>query len=304
MPGPDGQVHRGWRRQTRWALESSWGELPAEPEWLSVPIQDGAMGLATTVLPYEAPGLYGGLKRTVLLREGLAAAGRVVTLAWPQVTEYLLDAALARVADPESADYQDLSSYSVDFYTPSDPRRFSGAVVEELELRAEPRAAAFALTLRAWKEESNAGLSANDFDYAALSPAPFRLRGAQVSINTVAVADVEAFTLTVRSDVREGPSAGGLPAFLIAGRRTVRLDLAKLDASSVFGDALRDGTTLSFAASFSHPEGHTLTLSAPALHAAQSEELAPPERVARVRPRLVAATDGAGCDVSYEVFLS
>jgi len=304
MSGPDGQVHRGWRRHMRWALESSWGVLPGEPDWRSVPIRDGVMDLAAAAALFAPETAYGGYRRSVLLPELVEVAGPVETLAWPEVTEYLLDAALARNANPASDDYQELPSYSVDFYAPPDPRRCSGCVVESLALRAEPDAVALRLHLRAGSQAANGSLSAEDFDYSGLSPVPFRLRGAEVTLEGEGAADVEAFTLTVRNEVAAGPNVGGAVAWLAAAGRTVRLALTKLHAFDLFNDAVRDGTPLSFAATFSHPEGHEMSLSLPVLYAASSAEKAPPERLARTGPVLEAAVDESGDDLTYSVTLA
>ena len=100
-----------------------------------------------------------------------------------------------------------------------------------------------------------------------------------------------------------GPNAGGRVAYLIAGTRSVRLELTKLDNSDDFNAAIRNGATLAFAATFTHPGGHEMTLALPALHAARSEERGLPSQTIRAHPSLEAATDPAGTDVVYEVGL-
>ena len=299
----DGHIHTGWRRHMRWARESSRGVLPPGPDWRCIPIQDGVMGLKAAASLWAPHTQYGGFRRAVLLPELVRVAGAALTLAWPQVMGYLLDAAVARVSDPASPDYQDLPTYSVDFFTPADARRCRGVVVERLRLVADPAAVALALDLRAWKEEANEELTADDFDYEGLSPVPFRLLGAQVSLDGKAVADVETFTLSVRNELSDGPNAGGAAAWLIAARRSVRLELTKLDATDLFNAAVREGVVLSFSAAFGHPEGHELTLSAPVLCAVCSDEDAPPQGIARTRAVLEARTDAEGRDVTYALTL-
>ena len=304
MAGPGGQVHRGWRRHMRWAREASWGQLPPLPAWISVPIQSGRMGLGTAADLFQPDTAFKGWKRNALLRERQVVTGRVEVAAWPEVTGLLLDAALERDSSPAAASYQDLFSYAIDFFTPPDGRRYLGVMVDRLQIGAAEGEVLLRLWLRAWKEEANASLQETDFSYANITPAPFRLRDAAITFAGGAVTDVEAFTIAVDNDLQPGPNAAGRDAFLTACSRTVSLELTKLHNSDALNDAIRDGGSLSFAATFTHPAGHQLMLQTPVLYAARNSEPADPMHAARSRALLEAVTDGAGNDLIYQLDLA
>jgi len=234
----------------------------------------------------------------VLLPELQDVAGRIEVLAWPEATGYLLDGALERDAN------HDVQSYCVDYFTPPDPRRCLGVVVERLLIRADRESVALLLETRAWKEQENDALAEDDFDYSALTPTPFRLRDAAITLDGSGLTDVGEFAIVVDNAVDAGPSAGGYVAFLIAGSRSVSLEVAKLDNADDFNAAIRSGATLSFAAAFTHPEGHGMTLELPRLHVERSDEDGQPSRVARSRTALQATTDESGVDLSYQVNLA
>ncbi len=301
MAGPGGQVHKGWRRHMRWARETDWGRPPDSPSWVCIPIQAGRMNLRSTASLFAPETGFGGWRRSPLLPESLEVAGRVEVLAWPEVTEYLLDAVLERDLDPASASYQDLHSYCIDYFTPPDPRRYLGAKAERLEIFTDSQGLALALWLRAWKEEPNDSLSEDQFDYAGLTPGPFRLSHAAITLNGENILDLEHFAIRVDNDLAAGPNEAGRVACLVAGSRAVRLELLKLDISDVLNDAVRAGSPLSFAAEFAHPGGDGLTLELPALYAVENAEKAPPHRVARSRAVLEATTDESGRDLIYTV---
>ena len=304
MAGPGTDAHKGWRRHVRWAQETTWGVAPLAPEWRAVPIERGVMGLkAAASLFWPATG-FGGWKRSLVLPERQETAGQVEVLARPEVTRYLLGAALDRDPDPASPRYCDLESYCVDFYTPPDPRRYLGVVVEGLQIRAEPDAVRLLLRLRAREEIENDALAEEDFDYEGLTAAPFALRRAAVTIAGEAALDVEGFTVTVDNSVRPGPNQGGYVAWLAAGQRSIALELTRLDCADDFTAAIRGGGTLSFQAEFAHPDGHQMTLALAVLHPAESPEDAPPARLARASARLEAAADESGADLDWEVSLA
>lgn len=282
----------------RWAREASWGDLPPVPDWRCIPIQSGVMGLKAEASLFWPPTSFAGWKRSVLLPELQRAAGPVEVLAWPQVVGYVLDAALERNAQG------DLHSYCVDYFTPPDPRRYRGAVVESLQIRADRTAVALLLRTRAWKEEENDALAEDDFDYLDLTSVPFRMRDARVALDGIGVTDVEEFAVTVDNEVRPGPCEAGHVAFLIGGRRCVRLEARKLNNTDDFNAAIRTGAPLSFEAEFTHPDDHRLTLELPALFAERSAEDGAPSRVASSQTLLRAATDESGHDLTYGVYVS
>ena len=299
MAGPGGQVHKGWRRHMRWARESSWGNLPPAPDWHCIPIRSGVMTLKARANLFDPSTSFTNWRRNVLLPELQEVAGQIEVLAWPEVTGYLLDAALERDAN------HDLQSYCVDYFTPPDPRRCLGVVVERLRIRADRESVALLLEARAWKEQENDVLAEDDFDYSALTPTPFRLRDAAITLDGSGLTDVGEFAIVVDNAVEAGPrSAGGYVAFLIAGLRSVSLEVAKLDNADDFNAAIRSGATMSFAAGFTHPEGHEMTLELPRLHVERSDEDGLPSRVARSRAVLQATTDESDVDLAYQVNLA
>jgi len=304
MAGPGGQMHKGWRRHMRWAREQSWRYLPSSPAWTSIPIEGDGMNLRASASLFAPSTEFTGWKRGLILPDSQQTAGPVDVLGWPELTRFLLDAALQRDLDPASACCQDLYSYTIDFFTPPDPRRYSGPKVETLEVRTTSAGLALRLWLRAWKEESNDDLSEELFDYTGLTPGPFRLRDAAISLGGTSALDVEQFAVTVDNAPALGPNEAGRPAFIIAGPRSVRLDLVKLHSSDVLNAAVREGTPLSFSAAFAHPAGHELALELPVLYAAENAESAPPRTLARSHAVLQATADESGCDLVYEVTLA
>ena len=304
MTGPGGQMHKGWRRHMRWAPEETWRCLPASPAWTCIPIEQGEMHLATSASLFSPSTSFGGWKRSPILTESQQAAGPVDVLAWPEITGYLLDAALGRDPEPASASQQDVYSYTIDFFTPPDPRRYRGVKVERLEIRTTPPGLRLRLWLRAWGEEPNGDLSEDLFDYAGLTPGPFRLRDASVGLNGAGILDLEEFGIIVDNALAAGPTMGGRPAYLIAGPRSISLELGRLHVSDLLNTAIREGAPLSFSAALAHPAGHELALELPVLYAAEINDGAPPWAVARSRAVLQAATDVSGRDLVYSVTLA
>ncbi len=294
---PEGtDIHQGARRHVRACQEATWGQCPPSPDWRCVPVfGDGYTVKAAD--PKVRPGtLVGGWKRSVHLSYLQAVAGRWTMLLYPEVAEFLLDMALKRTGD-------ELHSYCLDHYTPPDPRRHLGCMVESARLECGGRGGAvlWRMALRGKLEQENDALSEGDFDYSGLTPVPFRFQGAVVELNASPVGDVEAFTITVRNNLRLGPARGGCLAYLCAGQRAVSLELIKLNDSDVFNSAIRAGGTLSFSAVLSHPSGRKLTIELPRLYVDESTERALPCALVRSRTRLEAAVDQSGVDVSYVV---
>ena len=299
MSGPAGNWHASWERHLRVCREDAWAQLPAEPQWQSVPIAAGGWHLKAANHRFRPAALYDGYRPTVQLSRLQEVAGRFATSLWPELAELLLDMALKRPGG-------ELDSYCMDFFTPADPRRYAGVMAERLEITAGAERADLSvrLRLRAGAEAPHPTLAPEDFDYAGLSPAPFTFDGAQIWLDSEPLSDVEAFKLSVHNALSVGPSRLGSIAYLAAGPRAIELDLTKLDDSDAVNAAIREGTTLGFQMSLAHPAGHSLTLSLPVLHAESAREDAGPEGLARTTVRLTAATDGAGDDVTYAVSLT
>lgn len=299
MSGPSGDWHYGRRRHLRLCVEETWGVCPEEPDWQAVPILGDGFGLKAANPRFRPGTLYGGWKRSVQLSHFQVVRGGFVTLPWPQVAALLLDVALDR-QDGE------LPGYCMDYYTPADPRRYLGVKADGLDVVASAlgRDAEFRFTLQAAAEEPAPTLAEDDFDYSGLSPVPFLFDGAVVKVDEVEVTGVEQFTLRVRNNLAPGRNRGGAVGFLAAGQRAVSLALRKLDDGDAFNAAVRSGGAFSFEATFAHPEGHTLDLELPVLHAEESVEEAAPARLARAVLRMEAGTDEEGDDILHTVNLA
>jgi hypothetical protein len=298
MTGPAGNWHYARRRHLRICREEVWGECPERPAWLTVPVFGDGFKLKATS-PHFSPGsAFGGYRRTVQLGYVRQVAGEFVSLAWPQTAAVLLEMTLER-------DAIDLHSYCMDYYSPADPRRCLGVMVDQLQMSARPPRwdVVFRLGLKARTEGASPALLESDFDYAGLSPVPLRFERASVSLNGTPMTDVEAFSVQVQNNLEEGPNRGGAVGFLIAGCRAVSLDLTMLDDSDAINDAIRNDGAMSFQATLTHPEGHTLALSLPALHPQTNPEEAEPGQLARGLVHMEAGTDSQGNDITYALHL-
>lgn len=292
--------HTARHRHLRLCREDAWGECPAGPTWQAVPVFGDGLKAAPAATLFSPDTLYGGRRRTVLLAERTQVRGTLVALAWPQVTALLLGMALDR-ADGA------LASYCLDTCTPAGSRRQSGVIAQALEIvaSAEGGDVQLRLGLLGRTEQALAGLTEDDFDYSAVSPVPFHFQGAAVRVDGAPLASVGGFRLRVDNSLEAGPPlADGTPAFLVAGPRTVSLELTKSDDDDALRDALRGGAAVTFEAGFTHPEGHTLDLSLPRLYAASAEDRAVPGAIAEATTRLQAATDAAGDDITCSVDLN
>ncbi len=297
MTGPSGDWHSGRRRHVRVCREDDWGQFPAAPSWQVVPILGEGLTLKARAEHFRPDTLYGGWRRSATLVRVRRVEGRLVTRLLPGTAATLLQMGLDRQnAQPYS--------YCTDIFTPPDPRRCLGVMADRMTLTAGPAGGALvSVDLRGATEQANAPLTENDFDYTGLGLVPFRLDEATVKVDGVAVTDAEAFTLTVRNHLAEGPSIGGAVGYLKAGHRTVDLELRKLDDDGGLNAAIRSGATLSWQAVLAHPAGHTLTIDLPVLHPARHPEPAAPDRVARGTLHAAAGTDGQGDDVTYTLDL-
>lgn len=299
MSGPTGNWHAASQRHLRLCREDDWGQCPAEPDWHSVPLTEQGLGLKATNPRFRPQTLYGGWRRHVHLSSGQVVGGRLDTLLWPQLSALLLDMALDRAQGTPH-------SFTTDLYTPADPRRCVGAMVERLELRRTPGRTDVSVTLhlRARAEEPNGALAPDDFDYSGLSPVPFTFGAASIRLDSETLTGVEGFALAVRNDLSAGPQCQGTISYLLAAHRAAALELTKLDDSAAVNAAIRSGGTLSFEMTLTHPEGHSLHLAMPVLHPESARETAEPGALARTTVRMEAGTDEAGDDITCAVELN
>lgn len=299
MTGPAGNWHYARQRHLRVCREGVWGRCPDSPSWSVVPVFGDGYRLKATNPHFRPETAFGGYKRSVHISHIQVVGGTFVTLPWPEVAGLLLEMALERQGGA-------LHSYCMDYYTPADPRRHLGVMVDGLDIvgTAAGRDVRFRFALQAATEEGNPGLSEDHFDYSGISPVPFAFGGATVNLDGTPVTGAEQFTLRVRNDLARGPNRAGTIGFLAAGERAVSLRLRKLDDSGAFNAALRTGGTISFEATLTHPEGHTLSLELPVLYPEEGDEEARPGTLARTTLHMEAGTDAEGNDISYSVSLS
>jgi len=299
MTGPAGNWHYAERRHLRICREATWGECPEQPAWHTVPVFGDGFKLKAGDAHFSPDTEFGCCRRTVQLSHVRQVAGGLVVLAWPQAAGLLLEMALER-------DATDLRSYCMDYFTPADPRRYTGVMVDRLEISAHPPRwdAVFRFELKARTEEARPALVEGDFDYGDLSPVPFRFERAAVTVSGTLLSSVEGLSVQVRNNLTAGPVRGGAVGFLIAGLRAVSVELTLLDDAGTIGDAIRGDVAMSAEATMTHPEGHTLALSVPALHPQTNPQEAEPGELARSLVHMEAGTDGAGRDITYELHLN
>jgi len=210
MPGPTS--HGGWRRHinmARNAADEAYGSVPDAEEWHAIPILDNGFTLKATS-PLYRPNLNIGKdwREHVAIPHSQVVQGDVTTLLFPEIAQYLLDAALLRVDDVDSPNHQDVYGHVIDYFTPVDPRRYLGVVVNTLRLACTHTGDADAqvtLSCLGLREEEADALVETDFDYTGLSYVPFMADFATVAVNGVDVLDVENWTLTVENNIGEAP---------------------------------------------------------------------------------------------------
>ena len=308
MPGVPGAVHLGARRHMRFVVETDFGQCPGAPDWASIPILEDGMKLKATSPRYRPDTDYGGdFRRHVHVCHQLVVEGDIVTHPWPEVAEFLLHMALDRDAD------HDLTSYCIDHYTPADPRRYLGAVVERLTIAATGTGNAdvrFTLGMVAKLEEEHNALVEGDFDFSGLTMVPFMFRDAALRLAGGLVIDIDDFTLTVENNVARGPNVAtagtdqGTVAYVFGQQRAISLELGKLNRDDRFNELIRDCGSISFEANFAHPDGHLLQIQLPVIYPEESDEDGTPSQVAKERPRFEAGCDVDGKDILWGVDLA
>jgi hypothetical protein len=128
-------------------------------------------------------------------------------------------------------------------------------------------------------------------------------------INSAVAYDVDSWTLTITNDVEGGPlrrKAGvtlGVAGYQIAGRRTIELELTRVNRTDVMNQAIREANTISFETVWQHPLGYVMQIQLPVLHVESSDEDGTPSRVAKENPRLTAIADALGSAIYYGVDL-
>ncbi len=300
MPGLAGNPHHNYDRHLRLAIEETFGVVdPTTPDWNVIPILGDGYKLFAESPRYFPEVNFGGWRRQVGIHYMHDLAGPHTMLAWPAATCYMLSAALDRDADG------DLYSYTHDYYTPTDPRRSLGCVVETLAIRVMGSGDSDVQIETAWRgqrQAKNDALAVTDYDYSGLAAVPWMFRDAVLRIEAAVVIDIAEFTLNVNNNVEAGPNTGGYTAFLEAGRRFISLDLNKCNLDDDKNALIRAGGTMSFEAIFTHPLGHILQIQLPYLAVETSDESVSETEVSKETPLLQAlSTEGNdiiwGCDL-------
>jgi len=297
MPG---QVsHGGWRRHMRICRNvaaAEYGDVPGAPSWQYLPIVGDGMKLKATSPRYVSDINMGGLRRRVAIHHQQVVEGDISWQPWPEITQYMLDMALLRVG-AAGENYQDIYGHVIDFYTPVDPRRYRGVVVDSMSISASGTGdgtVSGTHSCIARIEQENDAIDEDDFDYSGLTLVPFMHWQSRLEVDDVLVTDVDSWTLTVENNVERGPlqplagASVGTIAYAIAGRRTISLELTKLDNMDRFNEAIRDGALLSFTARFVHPSGHNWEIQLPRLYSEENDEDGSPSQQAKQNPRMEA----------------
>ena len=289
-------VHLGMERHTRVCAEQEWGVCPDSPDWHSVPVWGDGYGVRDRDVRYRPETACGGWRGHVNLSRMKQPTGQWTMPLYPEEAGFVLEMALSRQSGQPS-------SYCIDLYTPDDPRRHTGCVVSRARLECSAGAGPplWNMWIAGGEEQPNGGLSDNDFDYSELSPVPFRFQGAEVQIDGAAATGVEACAVTIQNNLRTGPARAGRPAYLIAGNRTVSLDLKKVADEAALSSAVREGRSVSFSVTLAHPAGHLLTLDLPVLHAGDCRTSGVPGEPSVNLGRLQAGVDQNGADVEFDI---
>jgi len=313
MPGP--RSHGGARRHIRicrGADTDAYGALPSPQNWVWVPLLGDGMKMKATAPRYVPDTNYSeDFRQQIAIHHRQEVAGNITTLPWPEVTQFLLDMALLRVANPLSPTYQDLYQHVVEHHTPEDPRRHYGCVANTLGISATGTGAndvQFTLGLIG-QREVEIGWEASD--YSGVTPAPFMFAHAELRVDTTLVTDVENWKINVDNKVAEAPFIWAndvkmaVRAYAIAGGlRSVTLDLTKLNNTRNFNRHIRRGTYATFEALFRHPLGHIMQILLPYLAVEESDEDGTPSAKAKEAPKMIALKAPSGPYAGQDIIVS
>jgi hypothetical protein len=313
MPGAPANTHFNWRRLLSIAQEANFGVAiaggPDGAGWEIVPVLGDGMKLKAESPRFRPDTNIMGYQQSIAVHHQQEVAGSYTTLAFPQVAALAAQMAIVRAAATD-----DLRSYTLDLFTPPDPRQYLGTVAESLNLRVTGTGDAdvqLELALRARQEVEANALVETDFTYAG-DAIPFMFRDAVLQLEGATVTDVDEFTITVENNISQGPmrrfiTPDGIPRglvdYLVAGRRLITLELTKLNYNDAFNESIRDGGSLSFQANFFHPLGHLWTIQMPHVVFEGSEESTSGEDVTKEAPRGFAIAVTPDGDIAWEVDL-
>ncbi len=283
-----GTPHHGRQRHVRMVAEGTYGTDPGSGH-VAVPFIGDGFKLQVASEPYDPDSNFGGaVDPTINVSHKQDVAGQMTTLLWPEITQMLLDAALARTGALE-----DLTSYWIDYYTPVEGRSFPGCVAQSLEINASGEGDGEVQLVLDWlarAEQANVGLTVNDFDYTGLTQRPFMYGDMTMRIDDVAYPDVLSWRFRCQNTIKAGPyqplagqTLRAIP-FAIAGGRQLTLELTSLHRNSVVREAVRGATRISAEARLVHPGGHNLQFQWPRLVPIRSDENSPPKEVAEQNP--------------------
>jgi len=310
MPGIIGLPHHNYDRHVRLSQEAAFGTVNPAPTWWSVPILGDGWKLKASNTPFFPETNLAGYVRTAI-QHSLVVEGGFTTLAWPEPLNYLLGMAFNR----NPADY-DVYSHTADYLTPPDPRRYTGTVVETLAIRVTGTGDAdvqLEFGLRARQEAGLDTLVIGDYDYSDLTCVPFMFRDAHLELDAVHIMDIEEFTINLDNSVSQGPYARhvglspfGLVAYLVAGRRSITLDIGDACKDDRFNQVIRAPGVVSFEASFFHPDGHLWQIQLPMLIVESSDETASqsdPTKEAGLLHAVAPCVGGTGGEIAWSVDL-
>ncbi len=306
--GLPGTPHPGSSRHVRMVQETDWGEVPAVPSWLVTPYLDDGMGLKARANLWTPDTNFGGaVSSRIKVPTHNNVEGDFTTALWPHHTSFLIAMAMTRLG---ASGEGNLNSYTVDHFTPVDPRRYLGAMARSMRLAVSgtgDQDTRLTLGLVAAEEIAHPDaetLSADDFDYDAIEVVPFLHSHSTLRISTILAVDVEQWEWASENELALGPYRSGVTTYMWAARRTTTLSLTKVNYDGDLNDALRAGVPVTFEANFIHPAGHLLQVKFPRLFVAESPEDGTPSKLAKESPRFEAAADDRGIDVKWAVDLA
>ena len=205
MPGAPGNTHFNWRRLLSIAQEANFGVAiaggPDGAGWQIVPVLGDGMKLKAESPRFRPDTNIMGYQQSIAVHHQQVVAGAYTTLAFPQVAALVAQMAIVRDAT------DDLRSFTLDLFTPPDPRQYLGTVAESLALRVTGTGDAdvqLELALRARQEVEANGLTETDFTYVG-DAIPFMFRDAVLQLEGATVTDVDEFTINIENTVSQGP---------------------------------------------------------------------------------------------------